>query len=129
MTYRSLLDVGANHIIFLSLLKHSEVFYLSRVMGQVLGVSISAALTQSLLARNLRAIIVGPGSADVCESTAFYTPPDAFRQTIVKILASTEYIHTLSRDLQKKASTSWFQALHIVFCCQLVRPHNLFALC
>ncbi|KAF7354327.1 MFS general substrate transporter [Mycena venus] len=77
--------------------------FLSRVMGQVIGVSLSAALTQALLARNLRASIVGPGSAE----------------TIEKILASTEYIHTLPPDLQQKAATSWLSALHIVFCCQI----------
>ncbi|KAJ7192291.1 MFS general substrate transporter [Mycena pura] len=63
--------------------------FLSRV-----GVSLSAALTQALLARNLHARIFGAGSAE----------------TIAKILASTEYIHTLPPDLQQKAAASWLGA-------------------
>ena len=41
-------------------------------------------------------------------------------QTIAKILASTEYIHTLPPDLQQKAAASWMGALHIVFSCQII---------
>ncbi|KAJ7490932.1 MFS general substrate transporter [Mycena latifolia] len=84
--------------------------YLFRTMGQVLGVSLSAALTQTLLARNLRVQIVGPGAAD----------------TIAKILASTEYIHTLPAELQQKAAASWMGALRILFRCQLVLSVALF---
>ncbi|KAJ7490929.1 MFS general substrate transporter [Mycena latifolia] len=91
--------------------------YLFRTMGQVLGVSLSAALTQTLLARNLRAQIVGPGAAD------------AHRPTITKILAS-EYIHTLPADLHQKAAASWLAALHTVFCCQIASvPHSHLVLC
>ncbi|KAJ7684305.1 MFS general substrate transporter [Mycena polygramma] len=84
--------------------------YLFRTMGQVLGVSLSAALTQSLLARNLRARITGDGADKI----------------IAKILASTAYIHTLSPDLQAKASASWAAALRIVFYCQIVVATALF---
>ncbi|KAJ7220245.1 MFS general substrate transporter [Mycena pura] len=80
------------------------LLFLSRVMGQVIGVLLSAVLAQALLARNLRASIVGPGSAEVIE----------------KILDSTEYIHTLPLDLQQKAAVSWLGAIHVVFCCQIV---------
>ncbi|KAJ7220238.1 MFS general substrate transporter [Mycena pura] len=79
------------------------LLFLSRVMGQVIGVSLSAALAQALLARNLRASIIGPGSAEVIE----------------KILDSTEYIHTLPPDLQQKAAASWLGAIHVVFFCQI----------
>ncbi|KAJ7071800.1 MFS general substrate transporter [Mycena belliarum] len=77
--------------------------YLFRTTGQVLGVSLSAALTQTLLARNLRARITGP-DAD---------------ETIAKILASTTYIRTLPPPLQEQATASWLGALHTVFCCQI----------
>ncbi|KAJ7482005.1 MFS general substrate transporter [Mycena latifolia] len=79
------------------------LLYLFHTMGQVLGVSLPAAITQTLLARNLRARIVGPGAAHI----------------IAKILASTEYIRTLPADLQQKAAASWLGALHTLFCCQL----------
>ncbi|KAJ7643072.1 MFS general substrate transporter [Mycena polygramma] len=80
------------------------LLYLSRVMGQVLGVSLSAALTQALLARSLRDRITGPGAAEI----------------ITKILASTEYIHTLPPHLQREAAASWMSALHMVFVGQIV---------
>ncbi|KAF7359047.1 MFS general substrate transporter [Mycena sanguinolenta] len=78
------------------------ISYLFRTMGQVLGVSLSATLTQTLLARNLRARI-------------------ADEDTVAKILDSTAYIHTLPADLQVKATTSWALALRTVFYCQIVR--------
>ncbi|KAJ7494375.1 MFS general substrate transporter [Mycena galericulata] len=80
------------------------VSYLFRTTGQVLGVSLSAALTQTLLARNLRARITGKGSDGI----------------IAKILDSTAYIHTLPPQLQEKATTSWALALRTVFYCQIV---------
>ncbi|KAJ7700702.1 MFS general substrate transporter [Mycena rosella] len=88
------------------------ISYLFRTTGQVLGVSLSAALTQTLLARNLRARIVGEGAED----------------TIAKILASTAYIHTLPEDLQHKASESWALALRTVFYCQIALSLFLSAL-
>ncbi|KAJ7119114.1 MFS general substrate transporter [Mycena epipterygia] len=81
--------------------------YLFRTSGQVLGVSLSAALTQTLLARNLRARIADP-------------------DIIAKILASTAYIHTLPADLQHQAATSWALALRVVFYCQIVLAMSLF---
>ncbi|KAJ7154871.1 MFS general substrate transporter [Mycena crocata] len=80
------------------------ISFLFRTMGEIFGVSLSAVLTQTLLARNLRARIVGPGAED----------------TITKILASTAYIHTLPLELQQKATASWMSALHVVFCCHLI---------
>ncbi|KAJ7643074.1 MFS general substrate transporter [Mycena polygramma] len=79
------------------------LLYLCRILGQLFGVSLSAALTQALLARNLRERIVGPGA----------------EETIIKILASTEYIRTLPSALQQIASASWMDALHVVFCCHI----------
>ncbi|KAJ7176127.1 MFS general substrate transporter [Mycena crocata] len=80
------------------------ISYLFRTTGQVLGVSLSATLTQALLARNLRARITGEGADEI----------------ITRILASTAYIHTLPEELQEKAMTSWALALRTVFYCQIV---------
>ncbi|KAJ6630339.1 MFS general substrate transporter [Mycena sp. CBHHK59/15] len=86
------------------------ISYLFRTMGQVLGVALSSALTQTLLARNLRSRIVREGANDI----------------ISKILASTAYIHTLPADLQEMAMTSWALALRTVFRCQIVLAVFLF---
>ncbi|KAJ7237742.1 MFS general substrate transporter [Mycena haematopus] len=83
------------------------ISYLFRTMGQVLGVSLSATLTQMLLARNLRARILD-------------------EDTVAKILASTAYIHTLPADLQEKATTSWALALRTVFYCQIGLAVSIF---
>jgi len=83
------------------------ISYLFRTMGQVLGVSLSATLTQALLARNLRARI---SDEDI----------------IAKILDSTAYIHTLPKDLQEKATTSWALALRTVFYCQIALAVGIF---
>ena len=42
-----------------------EVSYLFRTSGQVLGVSLSGALVQAVLIRQLREEITGPGSKEV----------------------------------------------------------------
>ncbi|KAF8214257.1 MFS general substrate transporter [Mycena galopus ATCC 62051] len=84
--------------------------YLFRGTGEVLGVSISAALTQTLLAGELRRRIVCDGANEI----------------IAKILASTAYIHTLPTELQEKATVSWMRALHTVFQCQMVVAMCLF---
>nr|GAT49444.1 MFS general substrate transporter [Mycena chlorophos] len=81
--------------------------YLFRTTGQVLGVSLSAALTQTLLARELRVRI-----------------PD--EEVVRKILASTAYIRTLPEDLKKQAMESWMKGLHVVFVCQIVIAVCLF---
>ncbi|KAJ7154872.1 MFS general substrate transporter [Mycena crocata] len=85
----------------------SSLFY---AVGEVLGVALSAVLTQALLTRNLRATIVGPGAED----------------TIAKILASTAYIHNLPAGLREKATASWMSALHVVFCCHIILAVLLF---
>ncbi|KAJ7175871.1 MFS general substrate transporter [Mycena filopes] len=78
--------------------------YLARTTGQVLGVSLSAALAQTVLARNLRARIKIDGADEI----------------ITRILDSTAYIHTLSPELQELAKVSWARALRVVFYCQIV---------
>ncbi|KAJ7063747.1 MFS general substrate transporter [Mycena amicta] len=81
--------------------------YLFRTTGQVLGVSLSAALTQTLLAKELRARIDS-------------------EEIVQRILASTAYIHTLPPDLQEQATASWMKALNVVFLCQIVLAVSLF---
>ncbi|KAJ7647857.1 MFS general substrate transporter [Roridomyces roridus] len=86
------------------------ISYLFRTTGQVLGVSLSAALTQTLLARNLRARFTGPGASEL----------------ISQILHSTAYIHKLPPDQQELATTSWALALRVVYRCQIVLAVCLF---
>lgn len=45
-----------------------SVSYLFRTTGQVIGVSLSGALLQSLLARHLRERITGPGAVEIIQS-------------------------------------------------------------
>ncbi|KAJ7321565.1 MFS general substrate transporter [Mycena albidolilacea] len=87
--------------------------YLFRTTGEVLGVSLSAALTQTLLVRELHIRIVSDGADEI----------------IAKILASTEYILTLPSMLQEKAAASWMYALHTVFQCQMVVAICVSSLC
>ncbi|KAJ7321354.1 hypothetical protein DFH08DRAFT_818719 [Mycena albidolilacea] len=77
--------------------RHS-VSYLFSGIGEVFGVSLSAAMTQTLLAREI----------------------------IAKILTSTVYIDTLPTELQAKATTGWMCTLNIVFQCQTVVAMCLF---
>jgi hypothetical protein len=66
-TWRWRLDVS-DEIIYLGallIIKYSLVSYVFRTTGQVLGVSLSGALLQSLLLTSLRKKIQGPGSAEV----------------------------------------------------------------
>ncbi|KAJ7090976.1 MFS general substrate transporter [Mycena crocata] len=79
------------------------LLFLFRQLGEVLGVSLTAALTQVLLKNNLRQKITGPGAEVI----------------IARILVSTEYIRTLTPEIQHKAMESWMGALHIVFWCQV----------
>lgn len=82
----------------------TSVSYLFRTTGQVLGVSLTSALSQHVLAANLRARIIGPGA----------------EETIRRILASTSYIHTLPEDVKFEAQTAWALSLKVVFACQVV---------
>ncbi|KAF7314989.1 MFS general substrate transporter [Mycena indigotica] len=81
--------------------------YLFRTTGQVLGVSLSAAVTQTLLAKELRRRIDDD-------------------EIISNILSSTTYIRTLPPHLQEEATASWMKALHVVFTCQIVVAVALF---
>ncbi|KAL7415709.1 MFS general substrate transporter [Mrakia frigida] len=86
------------------------VSYLFRTAGQVLGVSLSSTLTQSILEKNLKARIVGHKADKI----------------IKNILDSTAYIHTLPPDLQEKATDSWALALRTVFFIQIIGAFFMF---
>ncbi|KAG8855602.1 hypothetical protein FRB96_006797 [Tulasnella sp. 330] len=72
---------------------------LFRTTGQVLGVSFSGALLQSLLTKNLHERITGPGAAEIID----------------KIRHSTSIIRTLDPPLRQAAVESYAASLRIVF--------------
>ncbi|KAJ7612101.1 MFS general substrate transporter [Roridomyces roridus] len=84
--------------------------FLFRTTGQVLGVSLSGALTQTLLARNLRERITGPGASEL----------------IARILDSAAYIRTLPDGVREEAMESWLGALRVLWRCQIVLAICLF---
>jgi len=78
--------------------------YVARTTGQVLGVSLSAAVMQAVLTRRLRELITGPGAED----------------TIRRIRHSTEAIRSLDPQTRDAAIASYGLALKTVFICQAV---------
>ena len=50
---------------------HGAVSLLFRTAGQVLGVSLTGALLQSLLIKDLRERITGPGAAELIDAIRF----------------------------------------------------------
>ncbi|KAJ9127491.1 hypothetical protein QFC24_000900 [Naganishia onofrii] len=80
------------------------VSYMFRTTGQVLGVSLSAALTQSVLTKKLSQGIKGHHASEI----------------ITKIRHSTAYIDHLSPQNKEVAIASYTAALRIVFICQIV---------
>ncbi|KAG0705491.1 vacuolar amino acid permease [Suillus ampliporus] len=77
------------------------ITYLFRTTGQVLGVSLSGAVLQSILLRKLRQRITGPGSLEV--------------SGIHEIRSITD----LAPALRKAAVDSYADALRVVFICQI----------
>jgi len=80
------------------------ITYLFRTVAQVLGVSLSGAIVQGVLLRELRSKITGPGSEEIIE----------------KIRHSTLFIHELEPSLQKDATDSYATAIRVVFIGQAV---------
>lgn len=80
------------------------VSYTFRTTGQVLGVSLSGALTQAVLQRELSRRIVGPGAAEI----------------ISKIRQSSDKIRDLPPMYRDAATASYQKALHAVFICAIV---------
>jgi len=78
------------------------ITYLFRTVAQVLGVSLSGALVQGVLLRELRSKITEPGSDEL----------------INKIRHSTAFIRTLHGKNLEAAIESYKTALRLVFLCQ-----------
>lgn len=91
--------------------------YLFRTTGQVLGVSLSGALTQAILARELGARITGEGAEEVGPTLPVSVDPraDTGLQIITSIRQSSTSIRHLSPELQAAATISYQKALHAVF--------------
>jgi len=88
------------------------ITYLFRTTGQVLGVSLSGALLQAILTKQLRKRITGPEAFEIIE----------------KIRHSTTIIPDLPVPLRVAAVTSYADALKAVFICQ-VACHTLALIC
>ncbi|OJA20884.1 hypothetical protein AZE42_00884 [Rhizopogon vesiculosus] len=91
----------------------TAVTYLFRTTGQVLGVSLSGAVLQTVLLRTLRQRITGPGSSEVIE----------------KIRHSISSISDLTPALRKAAVESYADALRVVFICQIAINILVFIAC
>jgi len=89
------------------------ITYLFRTSGQVLGVSLSGALLQSILTTKLRERIQGPGALEIIES----------------IRHSTSIIPDLSEPLRRAAVESYADALRVVFICQAATNFFCFLCC
>jgi len=98
-----------------------EVSYLFRTSGQVLGVSLTGALAQSILREELRERIHGPGAEEVRRLQFDHgiplmiaiVPPKLIRE----IRHTTSIIRKLEPELRDAASSSWAVALRAVFIC------------
>jgi hypothetical protein len=83
---------------------HIAVSYMFRTTGQVLGVSLSGALTQAILQRELPKRITGPDAPEL----------------IAQIRKSSDLIRQLPPALQLAATQSYQKALQAVFICSIV---------
>ncbi|KAF9649628.1 MFS general substrate transporter [Thelephora ganbajun] len=79
------------------------ITYLFRTTGQVLGVSLSGALLQAILTKQLRKRVTGPEAFEIIE----------------RIRHSTTIIPELPAPLRAAAVTSYADALKAVFICQV----------
>ncbi|BEJ10924.1 hypothetical protein CspHIS471_0103460 [Cutaneotrichosporon sp. HIS471] len=92
-------DIGREHVAVATSLS-----YMFRTTGQVLGVSLSGALTQAVLQRELERRITGPGAQKI----------------ITKIRESSDSIRGLPPVQQAAAIASYQKALHAVFICAII---------
>ncbi|WVQ82709.1 hypothetical protein IAT38_004841 [Cryptococcus sp. DSM 104549] len=92
-------DVGADHVAIATSLS-----YVFRTIGQVLGVSLSGALTQAVLENELEKKITGPNAERI----------------IAGIRESSASIRHLPEPLKTIALDSYQKALHTVFVCVVV---------
>jgi hypothetical protein len=93
------------------------VSYLFRTTGQVLGVSLSGALTQAILAKKLSQRITGEGAEEVSlpHVSKRERPNTDDNQIITSIRQSSTSIRHLAPHLQEAATISYQKALHAVF--------------
>ncbi|KAF9221873.1 vacuolar amino acid permease [Gyrodon lividus] len=89
------------------------ITYLFRTTGQVLGVSLSGAILQSILLHQLRRRITGPGSSEIIE----------------EIRHSISSIPDLTPSLRQAAVESYADALRVVFICQIAINVLVFIAC
>jgi len=89
------------------------ISYLFRTTGQVIGVSLSGALLQSLLVKHLRERITGPDAAEV----------------IQRIRHSITVIPNLDLATQKAATESYALSLRAVYLAQMVFAIITFLCC
>lgn len=89
------------------------ITYLFRTTGQVLGVSLSGAVLQSILLRKLRQRITGPDSLEIIE----------------EIRHSISSIPGLAPAYRKAAVKSYADALHVVFICHIAINILVFIAC
>ncbi|OWZ29452.1 multidrug resistance protein fnx1 [Cryptococcus neoformans AD2-60a] len=92
-------DVGPEHVAIATSLS-----YVFRTIGQVLGVALSGALTQAVLARELEKRIQGHNA----------------EETIASIRESSASIRYLPEPLKSIAIASYQKGLHAVFICTVV---------
>ncbi|GMK56737.1 hypothetical protein CspeluHIS016_0305770 [Cutaneotrichosporon spelunceum] len=92
-------DIGREHVAVATSLS-----YMFRTTGQVLGVSLSGALTQAVLQRELEQRITGPGAQKI----------------ITQVRESSDSIRTLPPVQQAAAIASYQRALNAVFVCSIV---------
>jgi hypothetical protein len=97
------------------------VSYLFRTSGQVLGVSLTGALAQSILREELRERIHGPGAEEVRRLQFDHGTPLMIAiippKLIREIRHTTSIIRKLEPELRDAASSSWAVALRAVFIC------------
>jgi hypothetical protein len=89
------------------------ITYLFRTTGQVLGVSLSGAVLQSILLRKLRQRITGADSLEIIE----------------EIRHSISSIPGLAPAYRKAAVESYADALHVVFICHIAINILVFIAC
>ncbi|KAF8558994.1 vacuolar amino acid permease [Imleria badia] len=98
------------------------ITYLFRTTGQVLGVSLSGALVQSVLLHQLKKRITGPGSSD--------HRPGVLTDRMVHIIRhSISSIPDLAPSLRKVAIESYATALRVVFISQVAINILVFIAC
>ena len=111
------------------------ILFLFRTTGQALGVSLSGAILQAVLATQLRKRITGPEASEVwlslrCQPPARPADPRApSAQIIERIKHSTKIIPELPTPLREVAINSYADGFTVVFICQVVWSVLAFVCC